>query len=83
MHLGIEIWCNGSTTDFGSVCPGSNPGISTRKRQLFKAAVLLFIDKVNPGVSGVNMYILTFHKKSTPQFCGARLFTIECKYYYI
>ena len=26
---GIEIWCNGSTTDFGSVCPGSNPGIST------------------------------------------------------
>ncbi len=27
---GIEIWCNGSTTDFGSVCPGSNPGISTK-----------------------------------------------------
>ena len=27
----IEIWCNGSTTDFGSVCPGSNPGISTMK----------------------------------------------------
>ena len=26
----IEIWCNGSTTDFGSVCPGSNPGISTK-----------------------------------------------------
>ena len=29
LHPGIEIWCNGSTTDFGSVCPGSNPGIST------------------------------------------------------
>ena len=27
---GIEILCNGSTTDFGSVCPGSNPGISTK-----------------------------------------------------
>ena len=27
---GIEILCNGSTTDFGSVCPGSNPGISTQ-----------------------------------------------------
>ena len=27
--LGIEIWCNGSTTDFGSVCPSSNLGIST------------------------------------------------------
>ena len=29
---GIEVWCNGSTTDFGSVCPGSNPGTSTEKR---------------------------------------------------
>ena len=29
LRHGIEIWCNGSTTDFGSVCPGSNPGIST------------------------------------------------------
>lgn len=27
---GTEIWCNGSTTDFGSVCRGSNPLISTR-----------------------------------------------------
>ena len=27
---GIEIWCNGSTRDFGSLCPGSNPGISTK-----------------------------------------------------
>ena len=25
----IDTWCNGSTTDFGSVCPGSNPDIST------------------------------------------------------
>ena len=30
----IEIWCNGSTTDFGSVCPGSNPGISTNTKKL-------------------------------------------------
>ena len=22
----IVLWCNGSTTGFGSVCPGSNPG---------------------------------------------------------
>ena len=29
---GIEILCNGSTTDFGSVCPGSNPGISTKAK---------------------------------------------------
>ena len=33
MHIfaaGIEVWCNGSTRDFGSLCPGSNPGISTK-----------------------------------------------------
>jgi prolyl oligopeptidase len=24
-----EVWCNGSTTDFGSVCLGSNPSTST------------------------------------------------------
>ena len=27
---GIGIWCNGSTTDFGSVCSGSNPDIPTK-----------------------------------------------------
>ena len=39
LHFGIEIWCNGSTTDFGSVCPGSNPGISTKE----EASCLLFL----------------------------------------
>ena len=28
----IELWCNGSTTDFDSVCLGSNPGSSTNKQ---------------------------------------------------
>ena len=26
---GTELWCNGSTTDFGSACVGSNPASST------------------------------------------------------
>lgn len=26
----IVPWCNGSTTDFGSVCLGSNPGGTTK-----------------------------------------------------
>ena len=30
--FGIEVWCNGSTTDFGSVGPGPNPGISTKQK---------------------------------------------------
>ena len=29
-YLGTEIWCNGSTRDFGSLCTGSNPVISTK-----------------------------------------------------
>ncbi len=30
-HSGqIEIWCNGSTTDSGSVSEGSSPSISTK-----------------------------------------------------
>ena len=27
----IEVWCNGSTTDFGSVSLGSNPGTLTKQ----------------------------------------------------
>ncbi len=26
-----ELWCNGSTTDFGSACVGSSPASSTGK----------------------------------------------------
>lgn len=28
-NKGIVPWCKGSTTDFDSVCPGSNPGGTT------------------------------------------------------
>ena len=30
----IEIWCNGSTTDSGSVSEGSSPSISTQFFQI-------------------------------------------------
>src|SRR5699024_5050447 len=30
----IEPWCNGNTTDSGPVIPGSNPGGSTRGKQI-------------------------------------------------
>lgn len=29
-HSGIEAWCNGSTSDFGSDSLGSNPDASTK-----------------------------------------------------
>ena len=31
-HITIGLWCNGSTTGFGSVCPGSNPGNPTKNK---------------------------------------------------
>ena len=38
----IVLWCNGSTTGFGSVCPGSNPGKTT---QAGSSSGLLFLLK--------------------------------------
>lgn len=32
---GIVQWCNGSTTVFGSVCLGSNPGRTTFKVKVY------------------------------------------------
>ena len=40
MQFGIEVWCNGSTTDFGSACPGSNPGTSTLRGRLCRPLFL-------------------------------------------
>lgn len=30
-QLGIVLWCNGSTSDSGSACEGSNPSRTTTK----------------------------------------------------
>lgn len=40
----IDLWCNGSTPDFDSVCLGSNPSRSTLKRldiQIYQAVFVL------------------------------------------
>ena len=34
-HKAIVVWCNGSTTGFGSVCPGSNPGTTAGRVIVF------------------------------------------------
>lgn len=40
----IDTWCNGSTTDFGSVSSGSNPDVSTIKYySIMKKKILNFI----------------------------------------
>ena len=43
----IELWCNGSTTDFDSVCLGSNPGSSTN--MFFETTICYFICEVIVG----------------------------------
>ena len=43
------LWCNGSTTGFGSVCPGSNPGSPTEKipeRQLLGIFYFRFLSGI-------------------------------------
>ena len=41
--LVIGLWCNGSTTGFGSVCPGSNPGGPTTNYDFNMLMSLLLI----------------------------------------
>ena len=40
IFLCFVLWCNGSTTDSGPVCPGSNPGRTTE--ELSRREIALF-----------------------------------------
>lgn len=44
--LTTDLWCNGSTADSGSACPGSNPGKSTK----MNAIHLFFQTHLNPPI---------------------------------
>ena len=39
----IGLWCNGSTTGFGSVCPGSNPGNPTQVKKMCQKHIFFFL----------------------------------------
>ena len=39
----IVLWCNGSTTGFGSVCGGSNPPRTTQKRETASCCFPFFL----------------------------------------
>ena len=41
-RMKFGLWCNGSTTGFGSVCPGSNPGSPTKNEALQRCCGVLF-----------------------------------------
>lgn len=42
----IVLWCNGSTTGFGSVCGGSNPPRTTFKETLSSLLFCLYCYKI-------------------------------------
>ena len=39
----LAKWCNGSTTDSGSVCLGSSPSLATKKKKLLLGLLLFFV----------------------------------------
>ena len=39
----LAKWCNGSTTDSGSVCLGSNPSLATKKKDSHLRVFLFFL----------------------------------------
>ena len=41
---GIAKWCNGSTTDSGSVCLGSNPSLATKKKDSHLRVFLFYAE---------------------------------------
>ena len=43
---GIDLWCNGSTADFGSVSLGSNPGRSTTEPSPKREGFLFYIPRL-------------------------------------
>ena len=57
------LWCNGSTTGFGSVCLGSNPGSPTQETLRKASAGFLALQGVRYGSTGENQGI-TFPEKS-------------------
>lgn len=63
------LWCNGSTTGFGSVCPGSNPGKTTAKKLQLPAneviAIFVFI-RLRCGILAVS------GRPQTPRGCFCR-----------
>ena len=50
----LAKWCNGSTTDSGSVCLGSSPSLATKKKDSRLRVFLFFVELMeeNPSKGG-------------------------------
>ena len=59
-YKAIVVWCNGSTTGFGSVCPGSNPGTT---------AFLAFFLQVGTNLN-VNGTFRVYNAGNVPYLCS-------------
>ncbi len=66
-----ELWCNGSTTDFGSACVGSSPASSTGKTLTDLVGVFFTkFDRVNNTVYITNVSKNGRTNQSYQHFCG-------------
>ncbi len=50
---GIGLWCKGSTTDFDSVCLGSNPSNPTKKRPEISSGRFFTLKQLNYFITSV------------------------------
>ena len=56
----IVLWCNGSTTDSGPVCLGSNPNKTTILKSMAEVILFLFCIRLENG------FALFLFRKSCP-----------------
>ena len=60
----IGLWWNGSTTGFGSVCPGSNPGSPTIRPQKISFGAFFLSNSINIPLKKKRKYVLNKTPKS-------------------
>lgn len=66
--LFIEIWCNGSTIDFGSISSGSNPDISTNitivsSVYCYLILVIMFVEKPDLNITCPALFLSIYLPK--------------------
>ena len=76
--LNIVLWCNGSTTDSGPVCPSSNLGRTTRKpRYSIRVARLFRVMNYHRRIIHNSQFIILFIVEPFYNFLDARLLTVH------
>ena len=76
----IVLWCNGSTTGFGSVCPGSNPGRTTTRVGSNEPTLVVVWCSSPKCVRGMPMLHLLLSAVPVPLLCSLLRRPQPCKF---